>query len=42
VAAEVSGHDRKRGVRRTALWLSLLAAMFYIGFIALGVWHSLR
>jgi hypothetical protein len=41
VAAEVSQHDRKRSVRRTALWLALLAAMFYGGFIALGVWNSL-
>jgi hypothetical protein len=37
-----SGHDRKRAIRRTALWLALLAAGFYFGFIALGVWHSLR
>lgn len=28
---------RKRSVRRTALWLGLLAAAFYLGFIALGV-----
>jgi hypothetical protein len=41
VAAEVSGQDRKRGVRRTALWLGLLAAMFYLGFIAMGVWRGL-
>jgi hypothetical protein len=41
VAAEVQGHDRKRGVRRTALWLGLLAAGFYLGFIAMGVWRSL-
>jgi hypothetical protein len=42
VAAEVSGQDRKRSVRRTVLWLTLLAATFYIGFIALGVWRSLH
>jgi hypothetical protein len=41
VAAELSGHDRKR-VRRTTVWLALLAATFYFGFIALGVWHSLH
>jgi hypothetical protein len=41
VAAEVQGHDRKRGVRRTALWLGLLAAVFYFGFIAMSVWRSL-
>jgi hypothetical protein len=40
VAAEVSGQDRKRGIRRTALWLALLAAGFYLGFIALAVWHG--
>ena len=28
--------DRKRSVRRTALWLALLAAAFYFGFIAAG------
>jgi hypothetical protein len=42
VAAEISGQDRKRGVRRSALWLTLLAALFYLGFIAMGVWRSLH
>ena len=42
MAAEVSGGDRKRSVRRTALWLALLAAVFYFGFIALGVWRSVH
>lgn len=41
MAAEVSERDRKR-VRRTALWLSLLAAVFYFGFIAIGVWRSVH
>ena len=41
MAAELSGHDRKR-VRRTTLWLALLAAVFYFGFIALGVWRSIH
>jgi predicted nucleic acid-binding Zn ribbon protein len=41
VAAEVSQQDRKR-VRRTALWLTLVAALFYVGFIAMGVWRSLH
>jgi hypothetical protein len=41
MAAEMSGHDRKRGVRRRALWLGLLAATFYFGFIAASVWRSL-
>jgi hypothetical protein len=40
VAAEVSGQNSKRGVRRTALWLALLAAVFYLGFIALAVWRG--
>jgi hypothetical protein len=42
VAAEISDHDRKRNVRRTALWLALVAGLFYFGFIAMGVWHSLH
>lgn len=29
--------DRKRSVRRTALWLALLAAAFYVGFIVISV-----
>lgn len=29
--------SRKRAVRRTALWLALLAAAIYLGFIAMGV-----
>ena len=36
----VAGADeaaRKRSVRRTALWLALLAASFYLGFIAMAV-----
>jgi uncharacterized membrane protein (DUF485 family) len=31
--------DRKR-VRRTALWLALLALAFYLGFIALSIFRS--
>ena len=43
MAAETSGHDdRKRGVRRTALWLALVAAAFYLGFIAMGVLRSVH
>jgi hypothetical protein len=41
MAAEVSGPDRKRA-RRTALWLTLIAVLFYVGFIAMGVWRSLH
>jgi hypothetical protein len=29
--------DRKRAVRRTALWLAVLAAAFYVAFIAMAV-----
>jgi hypothetical protein len=29
--------DRKRAVRRTALWLAALAAAFYFAFIAMAV-----
>ena len=32
--------DRKRGVRRTAWWLALIALSVYVGFIALGVWRG--
>lgn len=32
--------SRKRNVRRTALWLALLAAAFYLGFIGLSVLRS--
>lgn len=42
MAVEVSGQDRKRGVRRTAFWLALVAAAFYLGFIALGVMRSIH
>ncbi len=33
---------RPRSVRRTALRLALLAAVFYLGFIALGVMRSMH
>ena len=43
MAAETSGHDdRKRTVRRTALWLALVAVAFYLGFIAMGVVRSVH
>lgn len=32
--------DRKKGIRRTALVLFAIAAMFYIGFIMIGVLRS--
>ncbi len=40
MAAEINNTDRKRGIRRTLLWTSLLAAAFYAGFILLGVLNS--
>ena len=33
---------RKRSVRRTALWLALVAVAFYLGFIAMGVLRSVH
>jgi hypothetical protein len=40
VATEIRDQDRKRGVQRTAVWLTLLAAAFYFGFIAMAVWRA--
>jgi hypothetical protein len=40
VGGSHSFSDRKRGIRRTALWTSLLALAFYLGFILLGVLNS--
>ena len=41
MVAEASEQQyRKRSARRTALWLAVLAAAFYLGFIALGVLRS--
>jgi hypothetical protein len=37
---EVNEEDRRRRVRRTALWLALLAGAFYLGFIAISVLRS--
>ena len=43
MAAATSDHDgRKRNVRRTALWLALVAVAFYLGFIAMGVLRSVH
>ena len=36
----VNADERKRSSRRMALWLALLAAAFYVGFIAMGVLRS--
>jgi hypothetical protein len=38
--AESTEAERKRAVRRTALWMTLLAASFYAAFILLGVLNS--
>lgn len=40
MAVQLNETDRKRGIRRTALWLSLLACGFYVGFILLSVLNS--
>jgi hypothetical protein len=40
MASEIRDPDRKRNVQRTALWLTLLAAAFYFGFIAMAVMRS--
>jgi uncharacterized membrane protein (DUF485 family) len=37
MVAALDDADRKRRVRRTALWLALLAFAVYIGFIALAM-----
>jgi hypothetical protein len=34
--------QRRRGVRRTALLLGLVAAVFYVGFIAMMIWRATR
>jgi hypothetical protein len=39
-ATAVTLADRKRKARRTALWLALLAAAFYFGFIAISVMRA--
>jgi len=33
---------RQRGVRRTALLLGIVAAVFYVGFIAMMIWRATR
>jgi hypothetical protein len=37
VAEDRDEAARKRASRRTVLWLALLAASIYLGFIAMGV-----
>ena len=33
---------RQRGVRRTAIALGIVAAVFYVGFIAMMIWRATR
>jgi hypothetical protein len=40
VVAALNDAARKRRVRRTALWLALLALAVYIGFIAVSVMRA--
>jgi hypothetical protein len=40
MATEIRDPERKRGVQRTLLWLVLLAATFYFGFIAMAVMRA--
>ena len=40
MATEIRDPERKRGVQRTVLWLLLLAATFYFGFIAMAVMRA--
>jgi hypothetical protein len=40
-AMTMAEDDRRRGVRRTALWLALVALAVYLGFIAMGVFKGL-
>lgn len=34
--------QRRRGVRRTAVVLGIIAAAFYVGFMAMMVWRATR
>jgi hypothetical protein len=38
--SDLTETERKRAVRRTTLWVSLLALSFYVAFILLGVLNS--
>ena len=42
VSTAPDGGQRQRGVRRTALLLGIVAAVFYVGFIAMMVWRATR
>ncbi|HEY4342001.1 MAG TPA: hypothetical protein VGM97_18810 [Steroidobacteraceae bacterium] len=34
--------QRRRSVRRTALLLGIVAAVFYVGFMAMMIWRGSR
>jgi hypothetical protein len=38
----VDESERRRRIRRSALWLGLIALVFYLGFIALSVIRASR
>ena len=40
--AMVDGGKRRRDVRRTAVLLGIVAAVFYVGFIAMMIWRATR
>jgi hypothetical protein len=42
VAVPTLNDQRRRGVRRTALLLGFIAAVFYVGFMAMMIWRGSR
>lgn len=42
VTTSPTAGQRQRGVRRTALLLGIVAAVFYVGFIAMMIWRAKR
>jgi hypothetical protein len=40
--APTDAGQRQRGVRRAAVLLGIVAAVFYVGFIAMMVWRATR
>lgn len=41
-SAETDAGLRRRGVRRTALLLGVVAALFYVGFMAMMIYRGSR
>ena len=39
---DLDPRQRQRGVRRTALLLGIIAAIFYVGFIVMMIWRAKR